>query len=124
MREHLHELFYRNVKDGNVSLTRFSAQRVRDAEVRDDLINLCEGVAKDGKTLNPERDAIVYKVDGSTEFFVSRYFYLWPNYQDRDMHRFPKGLRTRQRSMGSQRREQHEANTRPGNISCLVQKDR
>jgi hypothetical protein len=107
MREHLHELFYRNVKDGNVSLTRFSAQRVRDAEVRDDLINLCEGVAKDGKTLNPERDAIVYKVDGSTEFFVSRYFYLWPNYTDReDYHGKSSGKRQQgrdQRSRGHSR---------------------
>ncbi len=86
MREHLHELFYRNVKDGTVTLSRFAAHRVRESEVRDDLVNLCEGVAKDGKTLTAERDALVYKVDGSTEFFVSRYFYIWPNYTDREDH--------------------------------------
>lgn len=77
---HTHELFYRTVNnDGTTTLTRFAAHVYQDADARRDLISLAEGVAKGSKTLNRKRDGIVYKVDGKCEFFVSRYFYLWPS---------------------------------------------
>ena len=47
-------------------------------------MSLVEGVAKDGKYLNERRDGIIYKVDGKTEFFVSRYFFLWSTYNERE----------------------------------------
>lgn len=81
-RTHSHELFYR----AKGVLTRFAAHSYNEDFPREDLISLVEGVAKDGKTLNETRDSIVYKVDGKTEFFVSRYIYLWPNYTDRENH--------------------------------------
>lgn len=77
---HTHELFYRTVnRDGTCSLTRFAAHVFSDSNARADLISLAEGVAKHSKTLSAKRDGIVYKVDGKCEFFVSRYFYLWPS---------------------------------------------
>lgn len=101
-RTHSHELFYRSHNgDGTCSLTRFAAHTYSESEAREDLIRLVEGVAKDGKTLNAQRDGIIYKVDGKCEFFVSRYFYLWPNYTDRE-DRHGKGS-----GKGQQRRDQH-----------------
>lgn len=92
-RTNTHELFYRmRHLDGTTSLTRFAAHNYPELDAREDLIRLVEGVAKDGKTLNLARDGIVYKVNGVCEFFVSRYFYLWPNFTDREM-RPAKGVR-------------------------------
>lgn len=91
-RTHTHELFYRsNNGDGTCSLTRFAAHTYSEKDAREDLVRLVEGVAKDGKTLNATRDGIIYKVDGVCEFFVSRCFYLWPNY--RDVLDYPNGGR-------------------------------
>ena len=95
-RTNTHELFYRTQNaDGTVSLTRFAAHSYPESEAREDLIRLVEGVAKDEKTLNATRDSVLYKVNGVCEFFVSRYFYLWPNFTDRNPNeqRGTKGVR-------------------------------
>lgn len=82
---HKHELFIRHVENGKVRLLPFPLQRTfmhdgyfNEAEARDDIINIIDAIAK-SNVLTELDDAIVYKVDGSTEYFVSRYYYLWPS---------------------------------------------
>ena len=58
-----------------------------DSAPVEDLIRACDDMAK-----NAARDdfkptntyGYAYKVDGSLEYFVSKYYFKWPNYVDRE----------------------------------------
>jgi len=85
---HTHELFLRcRTADGGIELRALSSDKRTEDEAVDSLINTLEDIAKKTASLNDLVDGFIYKVDGKTEFFVSRYYYLWPNYTDREDHK-------------------------------------
>lgn len=85
---HLHELLLRRMQsDGSSSLVRFNAFSLSSKDPQEDMIAFAEGVAKAGTLFDESADAIVYKVDGKCEFYVSRAFYAYPNYTDRQEDR-------------------------------------
>lgn len=53
----------------------------------EDVVRMCDDMAKNASRDDFEPSNVVgyaYKVDGSLEYYVSKYYFKWPNYVDRE----------------------------------------
>lgn len=55
-----------------------------DEGSEDEHIRVCDDMARAASKEGGAVNAFLYKEDGELMYFVSKYFFLWPNFLDRD----------------------------------------
>lgn len=92
---HRHAILVRTMVAGRLPiLTPIGVALLDTDEVQDALILEAERQAKG--LLNPDpvlkalqADSVFYMIDGKTEYFISKYYYAWPNFTDREDRKRP-----------------------------------
>lgn len=83
---HKHEILLRTQVFGAVpSLEAVTTAYLDTDELQEGLVKTCDQAAKlmSLPQIQPETeaevDAVIYRVNDNTEYFVSKYFFMWPN---------------------------------------------
>ncbi len=83
---HKHQIFVRQ-KDKNGNLVQsLAVERITEFASPDEgLVRQADVMARQMANERTRADAVLYKVDGKLEHFSSKYYYLWPNVDERYM---------------------------------------
>lgn len=107
MQNRTHALFFR-VRDeaGNCSLEHFDQTTHQSSEPLKTMMNAADILAETHPEMGKRYDAVLYKIDGVTEYMIGYEFFLYPNEEVRNDRKNPgKGQprRDEQRGQRSQR---------------------
>lgn len=95
MAKHRHAIVLRTLIAGTRPVLTPIGMSILDTdEVQEAIVQEADRQAK--ALLNPDpilkalrADGVFYMIDGKTEYFISKYFYLWPNFTDREDRKRP-----------------------------------
>lgn len=77
---HTHTLSFRVSIDGEIRLIEFFRETHTTDQPRRELVRMSDDIIQNPDTyVGIPADAVLYKVDGEIEYFISKYFFDYPN---------------------------------------------
>jgi hypothetical protein len=67
-----------------------------DEATEDENVRICDDKAREASKSHGPITAFLYKEDGELMYFVSKYFFTWPNFLDREQ-RYAQAARPKRR---------------------------